>query len=557
MDVARGILRLIGLHEFFTFKALYFLMYSGFGVLSPYAPVYYELMNLTKAQIGILTMMPNFCSFLVAPIFSAISDMLHAHYEIMVICMITSTLAMTTTLLCGSFGNFVVVTLITSILRAPVSPNVDALVIASLSDKTRYGEMRLWGAISYGIFSLIGGLMTSTGNHPAERQSPQEQQAEHRAEVTAFQYVYLLHALFFIASGFLVLSIVYTQLTERDILPKIRFHTSPVSLSIVNLDEDSVKLLTTDLPPSVANSVDIQDGSCVRISGQPTSTKKISSSVSSSSNDAPGAKTSSSSVTTAFFDVFRKHPSVGVFALVVFLSGFGSGVIDAFLFLRLKQLGGTGLVMGVSRFITCASEVPMFQIAGGLHQKYGTWAMLTLTQFAFVVRFTYYSFLTIPWAILPCEVLHGLTFAVTWSVSCTFANMVSPPECHTTMQALLEGLHWGFGSGMGALVGGYLYDSVGAVRLFQFSGFLSFISLCLAAFTWMTVGRRDDKFPELSVHQATDDGLESSRDSSGLQMLSSQPNRSDGSVVYSSLLHRNPHSMDEGDGDEEEDRVYV
>jgi hypothetical protein len=44
--------------------------------------------------------------------------------------------------------------------------------------------------------------------------------------------------------------------------------------------------------------------------------------------------------------------------------GIGSGVIDVFLILRLKQLGASGIVMGVARFITCAAEVPMFQIAG-------------------------------------------------------------------------------------------------------------------------------------------------------------------------------------------------
>ena len=49
---------------------------------------------------------------------------------------------------------------------------------------------------------------------------------------------------------------------------------------------------------------------------------------------------------------------VQVFVLIVFLSGLGMGVIDAFLFIRIKELGGSGLVMGISRSITCAAEVP-------------------------------------------------------------------------------------------------------------------------------------------------------------------------------------------------------
>lgn len=57
----------------------------------------------------------------------------------------------------------------------------------------------------------------------------------------------------------------------------------------------------------------------------------------------------------------------------------------------------------------------------------GTWNMLAVTQLAFVMRFTYYSLLQNPWLIFPSEILHGLTFATTWSVSCAYANEISPP----------------------------------------------------------------------------------------------------------------------------------
>lgn len=58
-----------------------------------------------------------------------------------------------------------------------------------------------------------------------------------------------------------------------------------------------------------------------------------------------------------------------IFATIVLCSGFGSGVIDVFLFVRLKQLGGDGLCMGLARIITCAAEIPMFMIAGKLQEK--------------------------------------------------------------------------------------------------------------------------------------------------------------------------------------------
>jgi predicted MFS family arabinose efflux permease len=203
--------------------------------------------------------------------------------------------------------------------------------------------------------------------------------------------------------------------------------------------------------------------------------------------------------------VFHRNPAVLVFAAVVFLSGFGAGAIDSYLFLHLKELGGSGLLMGIARFITCAAEVPMFQVAGSLQKTYGTWPMIALTQMAFVVRFVYYSLLSDPWLVLPCEALNGLTFAVTWSVSCTYANEISPPGCQGVMQALLEGLHFGIGCGVGSLVGGFVYQYYGSIRLFQCCGMLSLASTVLALFAWRLCdappGRDGEQSNSTTVHK--------------------------------------------------------
>jgi cyanate permease len=56
----------------FRFKVLYFVQFCGYGILSPYMPIFYESLVMTKSQIGILTMLPNVCTFLVGPVFSFI-----------------------------------------------------------------------------------------------------------------------------------------------------------------------------------------------------------------------------------------------------------------------------------------------------------------------------------------------------------------------------------------------------------------------------------------------------------------------------------------------------
>ena len=171
---------------------------------------------------------------------------------------------------------------------------------------------------------------------------------------------------------------------------------------------------------------------------------------------------------------------VVIFIIIVFLSGFGGGVIDAFLFLRLTALGASGPLLGLARFIMCAFEVPCFHVAGTLHKRLGTFLLLALCQLAFVVRFVWYAFLVDPLLVLPAEVLHGVTFAVTWSTALVFADRVAPPKGKAFLIAVVEGAHWGLGSGCGALVGGHIYEKNGAVVLFQICAGLAAFSMLLA-----------------------------------------------------------------------------
>lgn len=45
----------------------------------------------------------------------------------------------------------------------------------------------------------------------------------------------------------------------------------------------------------------------------------------------------------------------------------------------------------------------------------------------------------------------------------------------------MDSIHWGLGSGLGALLGGYAYSSYGAVPLFKASALISVFSTLLAA----------------------------------------------------------------------------
>jgi predicted MFS family arabinose efflux permease len=429
-------------NNYISYKLLYLLLFSGFGILFPYLPVFYETLLLSKSQIGILCMLPKICSFITGPLFSIVSDIYQAQYEVLMISLITSTISTVVVLPFSSFYWVFLITLISSITRSPLTSQLDALLMSVLDNKTRYGEVRLWGAISFGMLSLFGGVLTdnSSSSFPSLSWS----------ESLRYRCLFYLHGLFSLLVGILLLFLI----NQIEVKKMIELFRSNQEKQASVKDRDGTLRSDSEEDSSVVHSIE---------------TRKLT-------------------PLQALKQVYYNHPEITIFSLIVFLSGFGAGVIDAFLFVRLGQLGGTGTIMGISRFITCASEVPMFRIAGTMQERYGIWPVMAITQIAYVIRFLYYSTLTVPWLVLPCEILHGLTFAVMWSVSCSYATLISTPECHATIQALLKGLHYGLGSAMGALVGGFIYDSYGAVSLFEGSAGLSCFSLFLSL--WMVYKSR-------------------------------------------------------------------
>eukprot|EP00953_Heterococcus_sp_UTEX-ZZ885_P027225 14631-Heterococcus_DN1.PRE.3 len=60
-----------------------------------------------------------------------------------------------------------------------------------------------------------------------------------------------------------------------------------------------------------------------------------------------------------------------------------------------------------------------------------------------------------------------------------FSHEIAPAGLHSTVQGIVTGLHWGLGVGSGAVCGGILYQSYGAVFTFQCGAVLSSVSLAL------------------------------------------------------------------------------
>ena len=154
---------------------------------------------------------------------------------------------------------------------------------------------------------------------------------------------------------------------------------------------------------------------------------------------------------------------------LVFVVGTSSGVIENFAYVRLREVGGTGKEMGLSRLVSSIAGAPMFWFSGPLTKALGADRVLILSLCSYVVRFIIYAAMRNPYHGLPAEALRGVTFAAFWSTSTIYAHRVSPPGLQATMLMFLNAMYGGLGQSLGSIIGGKLQQRFGTVSTFCYA----------------------------------------------------------------------------------------
>ena len=164
-----------------------------------------------------------------------------------------------------------------------------------------------------------------------------------------------------------------------------------------------------------------------------------------------------------------------LFLAVALVEGMSLGIFLNYLFLHLENMGASRVVMGFSLTIATLSEIPIFLNSRRLLRG-GAPFLLAVSLAIMVIRAFAYASMTAAWQVLLISLLHGPTFSAMWSAGVAYADETAASGLSTTAQGLFNGMVLGLGAALGALVGGFLYESAGAVTAFQWAGWA-----CLAA----------------------------------------------------------------------------
>eukprot|EP01119_Soliformovum_irregulare_P021636 TRINITY_DN7246_c0_g1_i1.p1 TRINITY_DN7246_c0_g1~~TRINITY_DN7246_c0_g1_i1.p1 ORF type:complete len:455 (+),score=85.32 TRINITY_DN7246_c0_g1_i1:90-1454(+) len=162
----------------------------------------------------------------------------------------------------------------------------------------------------------------------------------------------------------------------------------------------------------------------------------------------------------------------------LFIMGGCTSIVSNFLFLFMREYLNAGdTLLGLSISITVIMELPFFFYSARLLRTLGIRGLIITSHVAYITRVIAYTIIPDPWWFLPIELLHGITFACLWAAVVEHASNIAPPGVEATAQGIMNAVFGGLGSGIGAIVGGVVYQRFGPIILFRASAIASSISL--------------------------------------------------------------------------------
>jgi len=421
-------------------RLLFLCYYGSLGALLPYLPVYYDSIGHGGEIIGLLGAVKPATTFLVAPLWGMIADAAHQPFRILQLTFAVSLAGQLLVSYSSDARYIMSMVFLTALFNAPVKSLLDSMVLEQLADQSSYGRLRLWGQMGFGLGSSGVGILLS-------RYSQQIPWPDNHS---------------------------FSPWVERHVLTKL-----PDQLqSVVEFADKFWQTITgykllflAHAALSVPTWICVQKFRRLNRQGNNGSHKnsKKNNKKTSSSNNKNGTNNKNSTSIGQGLRLLVHNSDALLFFFLVLVVGISSGVIENFAYVRLREVGGTGQAMGLSRLVSSVAGAPMFWFSGPLSRALGADLVLVLSLVSYVVRFLIYAAMQNPYQGLPAEALRGLTFAAFWSTSTIYAHAVSPPGLHATMLMFLNAMYGGLGQSLGAIIGGKLQHRFGTVRTFVYA----------------------------------------------------------------------------------------
>ena len=464
-----------------SLKLWYLFFFASASCLYPFLNLIFRRTGLTESQVGTIAALRPWVSFSFGTAFSAVADKWRIHRPILFATFIATTIARLSVAAATSFTAILTVMLLCDGLGSPVTIMVDSAAMAACPKEGEYGKQRLYGAVGWGVFSLIAGVMM-----------------QNFGTASGFWLFGGLAVMTLVPTAMLPWGPLHEKLHKQQTIQNHHHHHRED-----DDEEDDENLLIQRNHNGGGNSGSSSSSSVVVDDQLPENKHK--------------PHTQQGNFISKIIQL-SASPEARLFFTTATFMGYAVGTIESFLFLFLEDLGGSETLMGLTLTMTCIAETAVFHYAGSIMKALGLDGSFHLCFLAFLVRLASYAALArfnlSVWCVLPVELLHGLTFGLTWSAGCAKCAVIAPPGLEATTQSAFQGLLFGLGHGIGGLVSGQVYHWQGPETVF------------LIAFVVVAVGWGLTSAARLAMVKKCSSGTGNGSGSSSVELEVMKSNRS-------------------------------
>jgi PPP family 3-phenylpropionic acid transporter len=417
-------------------KGLYFFGSAAFAAQYLYTALFYfQYFQLTKEEIGLIAALN--------PLVSLIAIPTTIHY---------SKNLKKTALICVLFGmiawslHWIVptkqpdrydtvfwllgITLTTSMTMSSLGTILDSLTLELLSDKSLYGQQRLFGSISWGLSSFITGLGM-----------------QWKGIWVPFYIFFGFISVFFILLCF----VPHPEPNPSEATENVE--TTYGTTSTVGEDDGSSGN-DHDVPSVEEDHVNVDVDEGTTLLGRVTVLQALG-------------------TAKSFF-----------FFLSISLLGLVFAVLGLYLFIYLSTTWeASPTLLGLTTPFSIACEVPTFYFSGYLIKKLGRTRMIVISHLLMLLRMALYIFLpqllptSMSWVMAIVEMLHGASYGLQWSAGMSFLELLAPAYLQQTFVGIFASLSNNAGGILGNVIGGVVYERYGHVGLWSVCSIILCISL--------------------------------------------------------------------------------
>jgi len=475
-------------------KIFFFFVFYCFGGSRPFIPLFLEKIGMVKSTIGMVLLFPPLIMFLAAPVWAGIADKYNAHRRVF---MITGAgTGFMLFLLCFFDNHYLVIIIIflNAVFWSAIIPLADSTAYKILGPRHKelYGKSRLTGSVSFAISAfLIGSLIDAIG-----------------ISVVWVNYAIsaacLCISLYFLHNNEPISN--FEALVDNDDDQDESNNSGTNGASEEDEEESIIIKKSSDNNIIISNDNNNNSDESTSKDGGDDYEELISPNLESAEPDIEDGvemdnldsvsldKTSSSAIEQQPKQSFFKSAQIllsNTRIIMVLFNSFvissGMSVVNNYIAITIKNdFHGPSSLIGVSVVCNVTFEIIFFFFGKYLFERLGVFKMILISHAAIITRVVSYSILLrvqwSPWCILPVELLHGVCFAAIWNSGSKVINDNSPPQLQATGQSIFFGLYMGVGTGLGALFGGLIYNSWGAIVMYEcvavsvFTGLIIFIA---------------------------------------------------------------------------------